>query len=104
MHVALLYVDGCPNWQQTLADVTTVLKEYQVSTEVELIKVTSNEEAERLAFLGSPTILVDGADIDPDALDSEYSLEQRAYWVEDTPQERPPREWIAAAIDAALEK
>ena len=103
MRIALLYFDGCPNWQQTLEDMNAVLKECQVDTEVDLIKVTSLQEAQRLAFLGSPTVRVDGEDIELDIPDSGYGLESRVYWVEDRPLERPPKEWIGAAVEAALE-
>ncbi len=103
MKVELLYFDGCPNWRHTLQDVTAVLKESQAPTEVELIKVTSQEDAERLAFLGSPTVRVDDVDVELDVPDSGYGLEYRTYWVEEGELGRPPREWIAAAIESALE-
>ena len=103
MRVELLYFDGCPNWRQTLDDVTAVLKESQSPIEVELIKVNSQEEAERLAFFGSPTVRVDDVDIELDVPDSGYGLEYRTYWVEERELRRPPREWIAAAIESALE-
>lgn len=103
MKVALLYFDGCPNWRQTLEDIQAVLKEYQVSAEVELVKVPSHRKAQRLAFLGSPTVRVDGVDVEPDIPDSGYGLECRIYWVEDRPMGRPPKEWIAATVEAALE-
>ncbi|MEE8442768.1 MAG: thioredoxin family protein [Dehalococcoidia bacterium] len=103
MEVELLYIDGCVNWRQTLEDINAVLKEYQVSAEVELIEVGSNQEAQGLAFLGSPTVRVDGVDIEPDVPDSGYGMESRVYWVEDEPADRPPKEWIAATVEAALE-
>ncbi len=103
MEVALLYIDACLNWRQTLEDVNAVLKEYRVSAEVELIEVSSDQEAQSLAFLGSPTVRVDGVDIEPDIPDSGYGMENRIYWVEDDPEERPPKEWIAATVEAALE-
>ena len=103
MRIELLYFDGCPNWRQTLEDITAVLNEYQVPAKVELVKVTSHQEAQRLAFLGSPTVRVDGIDIELDVPDSGYGLECRVYWVEDRPLERPPKEWIAATVEAALE-
>jgi len=103
MKVVLLYFDGCPNWRQTLKDVNAVLKEYQVDTEVELIKVTSQQEAQQLAFLGSPTVRIDGMDVELDVPDSGYGMECRVYWVEERAEGRPPKEWIAATVEAALE-
>ena len=103
MKIELLYFDGCPHWLEALEEVNAILKEHQLSTEVELIKVTSQEEAEHTSFLGSPTVRIDGFDVELDIPDSGYGMECRIYWVEDRPQGRPPQEWIAAAIEAALE-
>ena len=103
MKLELLYFEGCPNWEKTMEDINAVLQESHVAAEVELIKVTSHEEAEQLAFLGSPTIRIYGLDIEPDPPDSAYGLELRVYWVDETPLGGPPKEWIAAAVQAALE-
>ena len=63
VRVALRYFDGCPNWQT--ADVR--LREALDSTghahvRVEHEQVETFEDAERLGFIGSPTVLVDGRD------------------------------------------
>ena len=103
MNVSLLYLDGCTNWEQTLADVREVLAEYRVDADVELIRVSSQQQAEEMEFLGSPTVRVEGMDVEPDILESGFNLECRVYWVEDDPVGRPPKEWIAAAVEVALE-
>ncbi len=103
MNVSLLYLDGCLNWEQTLADVRDVLAEYHVDTDVKLIRISSQQQAEEMEFLGSPTVRVEGMDVEPDILESGFDLECRAYWIEDNPVGRPPKEWIAAAVEVALE-
>lgn len=70
MDVQLLYFDGCPNWQETDTRVREALR--LVGAEdltPTYARVTSPEEAERLSFRGSPTVLVDGQDpfADPSA-------------------------------------
>ncbi len=102
MKIELLYFDGCPNWRHTLDDITAVLKEHQMPPEVALVKVTSAQAAKRMAFPGSPTVRVNGVDVEQDIPDSGYGLECRIYWVEDEPQGRPPKEWIAAALESVL--
>ncbi len=102
MKIELLYFDDCPNWRETLQDIGAVLQEHHMPVEIELVKVTSAEEAEALAFPGSPTVRVDGVDIEPDAPTTGFGLACRIYTVEDEPEGRPPKEWIAAALDAAL--
>ena len=102
MKVELLHIDDCPNWQQTLADIITVLKEYDVGEEVEVIKVGTAKEAERLSFLGSPTVRIDDVDVELDIPESGYNLECRLYWVDETPLRAPPIVGIGAAVESAL--
>lgn len=86
-----------------MEDITVVLGECRLSIEIDLVKVNSTEEANELGFLGSPTVRIDGLDVEIDVPDSGFGLGQRVYWVEDTPLARPPSEWIAAAVEAAME-
>ena len=63
MEVTLRYFDGCPNWQMAASRLRQVLdgtghNDVIVSYE----KVDTPEEAERLGFVGSPTVLIDGSD------------------------------------------
>ncbi len=104
MKVELLYSDDCPHWQLALEELTAVLKEYQLDVQVESIRVTSQQQAERLEFLGTPTVRIDGMDIDADIPGTEYTLEPRVYLGEDGEETgRPPKEWLAAAVEASLE-
>ena len=63
MRVTLRYFDGCPNWQIAEAHLREALDANghgDVSVEHE--KVETAEAAERLGFIGSPTVLIDGYD------------------------------------------
>ncbi len=102
MKIELIYFDGCPNWRDTMRDIHAVLEDHQLTTEVELVKVASPQEAEELAFPGSPTVRVDGVDVEPDAPTTGFGLACRIYTVEDETVGRPPKEWIAAALESAL--
>ena len=53
-----------------------------ISTTVEIIEVRTAEEAEQFKFIGSPTILVNGRDIDPSPK-PQYALTCRGYRLED---------------------
>jgi len=63
MRVTLRYFDGCPNWHTALARLRDVLRE-QGMADVEPIleQVETAEDAERLQFIGSPTVLINGRD------------------------------------------
>ncbi len=61
--VTLRFFDGCPNWQTTLTRLKEVLTELgDGKSEVTLERVETSEDAERLRFVGSPTILLNGRD------------------------------------------
>ena len=101
MKIELLYFDGCPNWLNTRADAEDVLSTLGVGATIDLVKVASNERANELRFVGSPSLRVDGVDVEPDAPADGFNLECRLYWVDGRPVGSPPREWIEAAVRAA---
>lgn len=65
VRVELLYFDGCPNWEVAQARLRDALVTIGVAELVDLVEVTSQEQADRLGFLGSPTVRVDGRDLFP---------------------------------------
>ena len=69
MDIALQYFTGCPNWQNTRADLSRVTAELGIDAHIELVRIETQEAAEEHGFRGSPTVLVDGVDpfADPDA-------------------------------------
>lgn len=68
MKVELLYFEGCPNHKPALDRVRTVLRQERVSNaEVTETEIADQAAAERLQFLGSPSIRVNGVDIEPAA-------------------------------------
>jgi len=61
LDVTLLYFEGCPNWlvmQQQLQELSSEFPEMTLT----LRTVDTPEDAERLAFHGSPSIVLNGAD------------------------------------------
>jgi hypothetical protein len=63
MEITLQYFDDCPNWQVAEDRLRQVLVELgRPEEEIRRQRVATAEEAERVAFGGSPTILVDGID------------------------------------------
>ena len=89
MDIELLYFDGCSNWWNTLADVRAALTEAGRDDEVRPVKVDSQEAAERLRFLGSPTVRVNGVDVESGIPAEGYGMECRIYWVDGKPTGSP---------------
>jgi hypothetical protein len=60
-------IEGCPNYLPAIERLRTVLRQESLPTEVSDIEVKDESTARALKFFGSPTIRVDGLDIEPDA-------------------------------------
>lgn len=59
----LRFFDGCPNWQTTEGRLREALdRTGHADVRVDHEQVDTSEDAERLGFIGSPTVLVDGSD------------------------------------------
>jgi hypothetical protein len=81
--ITFLYYEDCPSHDVALDRLRQVMSEERVQAEVKIIKVETDEQAQRLHFVGSPTILVNGRDIDPPSPGAYYALTCRAYRLED---------------------
>jgi hypothetical protein len=79
MHVELLYWEGCPSYPEAKALLEEVLRERGLDAPVELREVRTHDEAVALRFPGSPTIRVDGRDVDPVGAESTPALTCRIY-------------------------
>jgi hypothetical protein len=82
VRVSFLYFEDCPSYDLALERLREVMDEEGIPGEVEVVKVETEEQARELRFVGSPTVRVDGQDIDPPG-DSRYALACRAYRLED---------------------
>jgi hypothetical protein len=95
MRVTVLYFEGCPNWRAADARLRALADEPGFTVDRRV--VDTPDEAERMRFRGSPTILVDGRD--PFASgDEPVGLSCRVY---DTPQ-GPAGAPTAAQLRAVL--
>ncbi len=65
MRIEILYVPGCPNYQPTFERLQAVLASEAVKTGIQGIPVTTEVEAKALLFPGSPTVRVNGEDVEP---------------------------------------
>lgn len=100
MTIEILYFDGCPNHERLLEHLPRLLERAGVDAEIALHKVLDDEHAQRERFLGSPTIRIDGRDIDPGAAQREdYGLKCRIYRTPGGLTGLPPDEWILDPLD-----
>lgn len=65
MKVEVFYFEGCPNHKPAAERVRSVIKQQGIAAEVVEVEVPDAEVAKTVAFPGSPTIRINGFDIDP---------------------------------------
>jgi len=65
VRVQLLYYPDCPSHERALELVREALEAEAVDTEIEVIRIETEEEAERHRFISSPTIRINGVEVDP---------------------------------------
>jgi len=83
VRITFLYFEDCPSHEATLARLRQVMAEEGVQAEIEIVRIETDEQAQSRRFVGSPTILIDGQDIDPLPADIQVALTCRAYRLED---------------------
>jgi hypothetical protein len=100
--VTLLYLDGCPHWRHAEEVVHQALREVDLPEQpVTLRQVETPEEAQRLSFHGSPTVLLDGADPFADPA-TPVGLMCRVYRTDDGLAGSPSLEQMTAALMSRL--
>ena len=101
MRVELLYADGDPASMTARQNLVEVLTEDAFETPIQMIAVASAADAELLDMRGSPTVRIDGVDIDPEWT-GPIGLAARAYADEDgTAGPVPGKPLIRRAVERA---
>ena len=97
--IEFLYYADCPSHEEALALLRSVLDERGIERPIAVQEVRSDEEALRLGFPGSPTIRIDGRDVDPAGGGAAPSLTCRVYRLADgRASPVPAREQIEEAL------
>ena len=102
MRVEIFYFSGCPNHGLAVDCVRQVLTEEDAPAEMVEVEVKDVATAQRIGFLGSPTVWVDGQDVEPAArAERAFGLSCRTYVDGGRRAGVPPPEWIRAAVREA---
>ena len=102
MKIEVLYFDGCPNHKPAAERVQQLLREEGVSAEVLELNVSDASIAQKVGFLGSPSVRVNGLDVEPEARAArEYGMMCRTYSVDGRREGLPSGEMLRQAIREA---
>lgn len=97
--IEVLYVQDCPNYPGALALVQRVLADLEIDAEVRTTLITDQAAAEQARFAGSPTVRVDGRDVEPGSEPpSEISVACRLYRLEHRLAGQPTEGWVREAL------
>jgi hypothetical protein len=98
--IELLYFDGCPSHEAFLPRLRELVAQSGVDAAVVQRRVESDEAARQERFLGSPTLRIDGSDVDPGAAQrADYGLKCRLYAKPDGLRGTPADAWVLEALD-----
>lgn len=60
----IYYHQGCPNYTKACRIICDVVGENELLAEIKLIPVLDNKEAKLFKFKGSPTVMINGLDVE----------------------------------------
>ncbi len=97
MTVELLYFDGCPGFEDVLPRLRRLT---EGRAELKLRQIESLADAVVERFLGSPSVRVDGQDVEPGAAErTDYGMKCRLYRTAEGQSHAPASEWIRRALE-----
>jgi hypothetical protein len=100
--VEVLTTPDCPHRDAAVALVQRVSAQLGSHAEMRVVEVPDQQAAEQLRFLGSPSIRVDGHDIEPGAeQNAEFVHGCRLYRGEHSLRGLPKEAWVRQALHTA---
>ncbi|WP_237558694.1 DF family (seleno)protein [Candidatus Methanodesulfokora washburnensis] len=104
MRIQLFYTSECPTKDLALDELRRALEELGLKADVEEIFIADEIEARSYKIIGTPTIRVNGVDIDPEFRDTgEYTAScTRVYRWAGSIYQYPPKEMIKEGLRRIL--
>ncbi len=99
MKIEVLYFQGCPHHAPAMEMLRDVLDSLGCEEQIHEVEVRSQADADAIRFVGSPSIRINGSDIEPWARTAkDFGLSCRTYLNESQHGGVPSRELIRGAI------
>ena len=81
--IGIFFIEGCPGVLPTAKHIKEVIAEESIDAEISLILIETPEDARQLHFTGSPTVRINGVDIETNTKDiKKYGLRSRLYTIQ----------------------
>lgn len=101
VRIEVLFIEGCPGFLPVVESIKEIIAEEAIDAEINFILIETLEDARKLQFIGSPTVRINGRDIEADIIRNikDYGLRSRTYNVEGRRSEHPSRSMIQDTIN-----
>jgi hypothetical protein len=96
--IEVLYTEHCPFWKEVTKIIEEILEKFEIQASVKKVKISSEDEARRLRFPGSPTVRINGVDVDPTFKETRGIIGCRIYNYRGKIYEYPPKDMIIKAV------
>lgn len=101
--IDIFYTNGCEGYTPAFDNLNSVLEKAGVKCRLEVHTLVNDNDAEKWKVIGSPSIHVNGKDVEKDVRDSEdYSVKCRTYREGAKTLNAPSKMMILKAIDEEL--
>jgi len=99
VRVEVLARRNCPNRGIAITLAERAVRETGIPARIEVVDMTTESQAQRRRFLGSPTVRVDGRDVEPGANGrAGFTLACRVYRTERGLAGWPDERWVREAL------
>jgi len=99
VNIGVLFIEGCPGLSSIIDNIKEVIAEENVEANISFILIETSEDAGRLHFTGSPTVRINGMDIEPNMQTiKDYGLRSRHYYTDGKESGYPAKSMIRDAI------
>ena len=102
MNIEIYYFEGCPTYIETAENLKFVLNDLWINSSFKMVEVKSAEEAISKKFMGSPTVRVDGTDIEE--REGDYVFGCRIYNIDGQTTGTPTKAFLKSKIISYLKK
>jgi hypothetical protein len=93
MRIEILVFDGCPNSEPAEKLVRDTVKELGIDANIDIVNIAGHDDAVAKRFLGSPSIRIDGKDIEIEENElTQYSMRCRIYQFNQKTSGIPPKQ------------
>ncbi len=102
VNIGVFFIEGCPGVSSITDSIKDIIVEDAVDADISLFLIETPEDAKRLHFTGSPTVRINGRDIEQNMKTiKDYALRSRHYYINGKKSDYPTKSMIRDAIKKA---